>query len=63
MPPFTPGGEVGTRSSSGTMVVVICPTCKQKRWANIDQHAWKKARTTCCGTVVDVPEKKGAAGG
>ena len=37
------------------MVVVVCPKCHQKRWANIMSTESRKhqARTTCCGEVVD----------
>ena len=49
---ITPSQPVGIQTS--TMVVVICPTCRQKRWANLCLGKDKKsqARTTCCGTVV-----------
>lgn len=48
-----PNQKVGYCSKS--MVVVVCPQCHQKRWANImsvkaHEH---QARTTCCGVVVD----------
>lgn len=50
-----PEHPIGYRTN--TMVVVICPTCGKKRWANImygDQSKGKKARTTCCATVVEI---------
>jgi hypothetical protein len=51
MPPLEPKKPVGSLSSGLSMKVVICPSCKKKRWAN----AMKKQgeyRTTCCGITV-----------
>jgi len=54
MTPITPKENIGYVAKS--MVVVICPTCGQKRWANIAGGGRAKrkrtARTTCCGTLV-----------
>ena len=49
---ITPNQKVGTQTAA--MVVVICSTCHQKRWANLclGKDKRSQARTTCCGTLV-----------
>ena len=49
-----PEYPVGYRTD--TMVVVTCPTCGKKRWANILFGKDKKggARTTCCGSTTSI---------
>lgn len=45
------------------MVVVICPTCKNKAWANVQRPGLpvkdgnRKAYTVCCHGTVVVGEK------
>ncbi len=51
MPPITPKRPIGTLSSSLSMRVVICPKCRQKRWANKMKNP-SEWRTTCCGKVI-----------
>ncbi len=51
MPPLEPDKKVGYITNS--MVVVICPVCRKKRWANL-MKGLRKARTTCCGHVMEV---------
>lgn len=48
---ITPERSVGSLSSGLSMKVVICPTCRQKRWAN-KMKKFSDWRTTCCGTIV-----------
>lgn len=47
-----PTEPVGYGNSS--MVVVICPTCLEKAWANIGK---KGAQTVCCSAPVDSGKK------
>lgn len=42
-------------SGTGNMVVVLCPTCNLAAWASIGAAG---ARTTCCGDVVMLEQKK-----
>ncbi|KKN28190.1 hypothetical protein LCGC14_0856910 [marine sediment metagenome] len=51
MPPITPNKSVGSISGSDSMKVVICPTCRKKRWANRMKKP-SEYRTTCCGTII-----------
>jgi len=50
MTQITPSQSVGFRTSS--MVVVICPGCGRKRWANKCKKSGM-ARTTCCGVTME----------
>lgn len=52
MPPITPDKPTGALSSAGSMIVVVCTNCRQKRWAILLPKEYHKARTTCCAVIV-----------